>query len=183
MFRRRPRRPGRPASQAMVRLKQAHRLMDEGQYEQAAHLFNALAEGAVRRRIPRAPFLFVQAGRATLYGGDKPQGVALIRRGLNMLAGAGRWGDLFRIGHRLAEELDEKGFQDESEKLEEWLSEVLPEKSDQVARVKADMQRQHPLLPTNCPHCGGILNSTEVTWMDDVTAECLYCGGAVRAEA
>jgi len=183
MFRRRPRRPGRPVGKAMTRLNQAHNLMNVGQYEQAAKLFKTLAEGAVRRRIPRAPFLFIQTGRATLYGGEQSQGITFIKRGLNMLAGAKRWGELYRVGHRLVKELDEKGFHEESGKLGKWLSEVLPEKSEQVAQVKSEMQRHRPVLPTNCPHCGGILNSKEVTWIDDVTAECLYCGGAVRAEA
>jgi len=183
MFRRRPRRLKRPVGKTMARLNQAHYLMNEGQYEQAANLFRALAEGAVRRRIPRAPFLFIQTGRAYLYGGEQSQGMAFIKRGLNMLAGDKRWGDLYRVGHRLTEELDEKGFHEESGKLRDWLSEVLPEKSEQVMRVKAEMQQHHPVLPTNCPHCGGMMNSKEVTWVDNVTAECLYCGGAVRAEA
>ncbi len=182
MFRRRPRRPGRPVSRAVNRLNQAHHLMNEGHYLQAANIFVTLAEGAIRRRIPRAPFLFIQAGRAFLSGGKQAQGVKNIKRGLKLLADARRWGELYRVGNRLVDELNEKRLNEESNQLAEWLTAVLPENSEQVANVKAEMKKRHPLLPTNCPQCGGIINSKEVTWIDDYTAECLFCGSAVRAE-
>jgi hypothetical protein len=177
MFRRRPMRPRRPGGDAVAQLKRAHNLMDQSNYLQAAHLFEGLALGAVRRRIPRAPFLFIQAGRAFLYGGQHGKGTASIKRGLGMLVDAGRWGELYRVGHRLVDELQEKGFKAESSQLKDWLD------SERAAEVKSKLQKKHPVLPTNCPNCGGIVNSQEVTWMDDFTAECLYCGSAIRVES
>ncbi len=41
--------------------------------------------------------------------------------------------------------------------------------------------QQHASLPTNCPKCGAPLNSTEASWIDSNTAECAYCGAAIRA--
>jgi len=183
MFRRRPVRPRHPGGgDAKARLKQAHHLMDQGHYLQAAHIFEGLALGAVQRRIPRAPFLFIQTGRAFHYGGQHDKGTAIIKRGLRMLTDAKRWGELYRVGHRLVDELQEKGFEAESSQFKEWLEEVLPEDSARAADVRLKLQKKHPVLPTNCPNCGGIVNSLEVTWMDDDTAECLYCGSAIRAE-
>lgn len=178
-------RPQRPDSSdnSTARLKQANRLMDQGNYMQATHLFEGLARSAVERQIPRAPFLFLQTGRAYLYGGQQDKGTVFIKRGLGLLANASRWGLLYQIGNRLRDELREKGYTAESEELEEWLAETLPEDSDEVAEVKSKLQEEHPLLPTNCPNCGAPVNSTEVIWMDDYTAECLYCGSAIRAES
>ena len=167
----------------MLRRKQAHCLMDEGEYLQAAYLFEGLAQGAVRRRILRAPFLFLQTGRAFLYGGQQEKGVGAIKHGVRMLADAKRWGELYRVGHRLVDELQEKGFTTESDSFTAWLDEVLPENSEHVASFKSDQRKSHPVLPTACPNCGATVNSMEVTWMDEVTADCIYCGSAIWAEA
>jgi hypothetical protein len=167
---------------AARRLNQAHHLMNEGQYLRAANLFEELAQGAVRFKVPRAPFLFLQAGRGFLFGGQDSKGFVMIRRGLKMLADAGRWADLYRVGHRTAEELAEKGHQAESERLETWLEETLPEKSEQVREIRSKVEPKRPKLPTHCPKCGGTVDSKAIIWMDEITAECLYCGSAIRAE-
>ena len=113
-------------------LNQAHRLMSTGRYIDAGAIFERLARGAVQRGIPRAPFLFVQAGKAYLEGGEKPKGFTLVKHGLKLLAEAGRVGcELYRLGHRTLAVLDEKGFTDEKEQLAAWLEEVLPEDSEQ----------------------------------------------------
>ena len=33
---------------------------------------------------------------------------------------------------------------------------------------------------SHCPSCGASLRPDEVEWLDDVTAECAYCGSPVR---
>ncbi len=164
-------------------LNQAHRLMSAGDYIEAGAIFERLARGAVERGIPRAPFLFIQAGKAYLEGGEKPKGFTLVKHGLNMLADAGRWGELYRVGHRTLDVLEEKGFTVEKDRLTAWLEEVLPENSEQVTEIKLRDKTKHPILPTACPSCGGPVDPAAVSWRDDVTAECLFCGSMVRAEA
>jgi hypothetical protein len=39
---------------------------------------------------------------------------------------------------------------------------------------------QRPLLPTTCPACGGYMQVEEIKWLDQSTAQCPYCGKAVR---
>ena len=185
MFRRRPfgRRPGRPGGRAEMLLNQAHQLMSTDNYIDAGAIFERLARGAVVRGIPRAPFLFVQAGKAYLQGGEKPKGFTLVKHGLKLLADAGRWGELYRLGHRTLAVLEEMGFTEEKDRLADWLEEVLPENSEQVTEMKLQDKTKHPVLPTACPRCGGPIDPTVVSWRDDVTAECLFCGSMVRAEA
>jgi hypothetical protein len=36
------------------------------------------------------------------------------------------------------------------------------------------------VLPTNCPKCGAPVHGDETTWIDNLTAECDYCGAAIR---
>lgn len=184
MFRRRPigRRPRRPGGQGEALLNRAHRLMAAGDYLQAAVIFERLAQGAVRRGIPRAPFLFIQAGQAYLEGGEKPKGFTLVKHGLQLLADAGRWDELYKVGHRTLAALEEKGFSEEKVRLAAWLETVLPEDSARVAALKPKMAARHPVLPTQCPSCGGLVDPDAVNWRDDVTAECLFCGSMIRAE-
>jgi endogenous inhibitor of DNA gyrase (YacG/DUF329 family) len=39
-----------------------------------------------------------------------------------------------------------------------------------------------PILPTHCPACGGTVRPDEVEWLDEITAECAYCGSPVRED-
>ena len=38
------------------------------------------------------------------------------------------------------------------------------------------------VLPAHCPSCGAAVRPDEVEWLDDITAECDYCGSPVRGE-
>ncbi len=37
------------------------------------------------------------------------------------------------------------------------------------------------VLPTNCPKCGGPVHSDSVSWVDNQTVECEYCGALIRS--
>ena len=64
----------------------------------SAEIFENLAEGALRHRMPRAPHLFVQAGRARFYAGQAAIGLTQVKRGLKLFADKQRWGELYRTG-------------------------------------------------------------------------------------
>ncbi len=184
MFRRRPlgRRPRRPINRTRFQLRQAHQMMEAGQYLQAAPIFEQLALGALRLQVPRAPFLFVEAGRAFFLGGAKDKGLGLLRRGLDLLAEAGRWAELARVGERVADELAEQGAEQDSAKLRAWLESVVPANGANQGQEQISDKGSRPVLPTHCPQCGGRVDPNTVTWLDGVTVECLYCGSAIRAE-
>ncbi|QRN83523.1 hypothetical protein JR338_01860 [Chloroflexota bacterium] len=182
MFRRRPIRPGRrPGDRAKVLLNQAHRLYDEGQYQRAAKLFEELAQGALRRQLPRAPFLFLQAGKAYIYAGNDKYGVVLIKAGLKDLAMHKRWLVLTRVGNQVTAELKDRGLTEASDSIRQWLDEKLAGLKTELPVEGKVVER--PILPTKCPSCGGSIDPQMVEWLDGVTVECLYCGSAVRAES
>jgi hypothetical protein len=157
-------------------------MMEAGQYLQAAAIFEELAHGALRLQVPRAPFLFIQAGRGFFLGGQKGQGLQLLQRGLGLLAESGRWTELARVGGRVVDELAELGADQESAEVKAWLESAMPEGFSPAKIAKTSSVRAHPVLPTHCPRCGGSVDPGTVTWLDDATAECLYCGSAIRAE-
>ena len=160
-------------------LHHAHRLMDEGAFGEAANAFYDLATRAEDRFPERAPFLYFEAGHASIMSGDGRKGVVHFRSGLTLLATQQRYHRLRKAGQRIAGELREQGLNAEADEIEAVLQNNLPNPS----MMEAPKQQKRVVLPTHCPSCGAAVRSDEVEWLDEVTAECDYCGSPVRAEA
>jgi hypothetical protein len=180
------RRPaGRPMRRAMIAnvppaLRRANQLMAGGQYTAAAEIFEQFASGAQARNGPRAPWFFLQAGHARIMAGQVPAGMTHIRQGLSLFALRGQPQRLYHAGMRFVTELKAHNLAAESNEIEAYLKSSLP--ANFVPASGVTVGKPKPVLPTNCSGCGGPIRSDEVDWVDDVTAECPYCGSAVRAE-
>jgi len=181
------RRPlGRPFRRIQVgsippALQRANQLMASGQYAQAADIYEQFARGALARNGPRAPWFFLQAGQARLLAGLVQVGMTHLQQGLALFAGRGQFQRLYFTGKRFATELKERGLAAEAEQIENYIkTALLPGFTPAPAR---GLEKPRPvLLPTACPGCGGPLRSDEVDWVDELTAECPYCGSAVRTQ-
>ena len=160
-------------------LRQAHELMESGRYAEAAEAFEKLARGAETRNHPKTPQLYLLAGRAHIKAGHKPAGFAFVKKGLGMLRN--HPAQLFRLGNLAVTELSEIGMNEEALELTEWLKTALPA-APAGAKMGVAASVKKPVLPTRCPECGGALRADEVEWLDEVTAECAWCGSAIRAE-
>jgi hypothetical protein len=179
MFRRRAQRIFRGFGQPNVpppMLQRANQLMAAGDYAGAAVAFKELAERAEDRFPQRAPFLFMEAGRAAILSGQTKVGVADLRRGLTILASQGRFPRMQAFGQRAIEELKSRGLNAEAEEIASLLNANFPK------GIPAEAPAKKPVLPTHCPSCGAAVRPDEVEWLDDVTAECDYCGSPVRGE-
>jgi len=177
------RRP-RPVRAVHPRLVHANRLLEEGDYLQAAQLYEELGRQELDLGKVRAPYLFLQAGQARLLGGDKDAGIALIQQGLGMFEAEGRWRKLQRAGSRVLAGLRGSGYDDEAVKIEQWLQKTLQPQGEFSAMPvsSSSEEERHPLLPTTCPACGASLYPQEVDWVDALTAECNYCGNLIRGD-
>lgn len=190
LFRRRPLPPRwrgarrlPPAGQpALLRLQQAHRLMAEGQYAQAALLFGELGDEAAARSIPRAPQLNLQSGRAWVLAGDPAKGQPRLRQGLRLMAQMGQVGRLPVVARRLLDELRARGLTAEAETLEADLRASLPglDLHGPTAVPAAEPSRR--CLPPKCPYCGGSVHPDSVDWIDEACAACGYCGSVLETE-
>ncbi len=158
-------------------LQKANRLMAAGDYNGAAAAFEELAGRAEARGGPRAPFFFLQAGRARLMAGQKEAGVEHIRNGLKVLAQRMQFQRLFNTGNYVIAEFNGRGMVKEATDLSAWLKETLPAG---FALPKSGGIK--PILPTHCPGCGAPVHPDEVEWVDQITAECAYCGSPIRSE-
>lgn len=161
-------------------LRRANELMATGDYAGAAQAFEGLAHGAVARNGPRAPLLLLQAGRMRILAGQVSLGMTHLQQGLALFVARGQWQHFRNAGQRIVTELTQHGMTDQADQIEATLKSRLP--AGFVPDPGAGREKARRVLPTNCHGCGGPLHADEVEWTDEITAECPYCGNAVRAE-
>jgi hypothetical protein len=183
MFRRR--RSVRPSSNSLTpnippALRRANQLIASKDYTEAAQAFEGLARIAIARDGPRAPLMLLQAGRMRILAGQVPLGMTYLQRGLELFAARGQWQRFHNSAQRLAAELSEHGLTGQADQIVAILNSNLP--AGFVARPGAGLEKLDRILPANCPGCGAPLHADEVIWSDEITAECPYCGNAVRSE-
>ena len=160
-------------------LQEANLAFDKGEFGRAAELFERIAEAADARGGPRAPLFHLQAGRARILAGQTALGMPSLKRGLELLAQRKQFPRLRNAGMRVIAELNERALKNEVVDIEILLKTLLP------SIPEFDLQQtpaKKSILPTHCPQCGAALKPDEVEWLNEVTAECGYCGSPVREE-
>jgi hypothetical protein len=155
-------------------LQEANFAFDKGEYGRAGELFERIAETVAARNGPRAPIFYLKAGQARILAGKASLGLPSLKRGLELLAQRAQIQRLQKFGTRVVSELNERGLKREADEIESWLKSVLPSATSLEAPAK------RPALPTHCPSCGAAVQPDEVEWLDEVTAECAYCGSPIR---
>ena len=155
-------------------LQEANFAFDKGEYGRAGELFERLAETASARGRERAPLFYLKAGQSRILAGQTSLGMPSLKRGLALLAQRGQFTRLQNAGDRAVSELNEHGLSAEASEIETWLKSVLP------PQTSFDVAGKRPVLPTHCPSCGAGVRPDEVEWLDEVTAECAYCGSPIR---
>ena len=160
-------------------LRRANQLMTAGDYAAATDAYEQFARAAEARNGPRAPMIFLQAGRASMLSNQIPRGMTDLKHGLSLFAQRGRFGKVFNAGNRIVGELKEHNLNNEADEINTHVQSLLTGKTNFSQPVIPT--RQAP-LPTHCPSCGAAVRADEVEWLDEVTAECAYCGSPVRGE-
>ena len=177
MFRRQVRKT--LAQQVPPILQEANFVFDKGEYGRAGELFEQIAKTAEGRGGPRAPLFYLQAGRSRVFAGQTLVGMEHLKHGLSLFASRGQMRKVFNAGNRIVGELNQRGLKKEGEEIANYMKSLLPA----LSSMPDDSAQKKVVLPTHCPSCGAPLRPDEVDWLDDLTAECGYCGSPVRAES
>lgn len=167
------------AGQVPPLLRRANQLMAAGDFAGAADAYEQFARNAEARRGPRAPMIYLQAGRASVLANQAPRGMTDLKHGLHLFSQRGQFGKVFNAGNRIVGELKERGLNKEADELGALVQQLLAGKTNFSQSV---VPGQRPSLPTHCPSCGAVVRTDEIEWLDDATAECAYCGSPVRGE-
>jgi hypothetical protein len=164
---------------ALQALDRAHRLLAQGEAAEAAPLFEQLALAAeTNAMFSRAAHLRLQAARSH---GTSGGAAALLEQGLravDLFVEAGEAALLRTALPRFIAEARAQGCGAEADEVQQAVDDALS--TAPAAAAPAPPRRAR--LPATCPQCGGPARSDELAWIDDETAECGYCGSAVRAE-
>lgn len=161
-------------------LQRANELMATGDFAGAANSFEQLARAAEGRGGPRAPWFYLQAGRARILAGQTAMGMDHLKRGLGLFAARGLPDRVFTAGQRIVGELNQRGLSKEAQQISDYVKSLVPNFKPGVGQAAP---AKRPPLPTHCPGCGAPVRADEVDWIDDVTAECAFCGSPVRGES
>ena len=148
--------------------------MAQGQPAQAAAIFDQLAEDASKHGIPRAPQLYLQAGRAWMEAGEIEQSIQRLQTGLNLMERMGQLRRLPIVGHRVLNEMRNRGLTEQAKAMEDEIQAILGKHG--LSLTTDFRPRSHPRLPAKCNYCGGNVIPNEVDWIDEHYASCVYCG-------
>ncbi len=180
MFRRFRNSAANPAplgSAQMQLLSQANQLMAGGQPAQAAPLFARLAGAMETSNHPRrAANLHAQAAHAYADSQAEQSALAHARSALNLFIQYQMVQRTPVFYANITRKLANRGMKSSADAL-------MQEFGARVGAIPAAAPSANPPrgnLPTNCPQCGAPLHGGEATWIDQITAECAYCGASIR---
>jgi len=158
-------------------LRRAHQLFERGRFRDAADEFLRLATGAEGLGLDRAPFLYLQAGRARVLATDVNTGLSLLLQGFKLLADSDASGQLVPLGKRAVDELQRLGHLEHAQKLEaELLTLAEPDAWQAVSAPAADRR-----LPAKCGFCGANLFPEDLELRGGVPI-CSYCGSPAATD-
>ena len=162
-------------------LQRANRLMEIGDFGNAAALYEKLARKAHDSgRSRQAGHLYVQAARASVLSGQVKSGLDILEQGLSTFAQANLWEVFTRVGSRAIDELRQLGQAQAAQDLTSWLETMRLNYPTPATPVElTDTHRL--LLPLKCPSCGATVRPDEVEWIDDGQVTCDYCGSILAA--
>ncbi len=178
MFRRRPamRNDVLSASQIEV-LGKANQLAANNNPTDAAPLFAELARQLDVPHPRRAANLHARAAHTYAEAGNEQLALAQSRAALTMFI-------QYRMVNRtpvffanITRKFNNKGMKNSASALQNEFGTRVGPLPPQPAQGPA----RRGVLPTNCPKCGAPIHSDEAAWIDNLTAECDYCGAAIRA--
>ena len=153
--------------------------MAQGKAAEAAAIFDELAEDASKHGLPRAPQLYLQAGRAWIEAGEVEKSTQRLQTGLKLMGRMGQFRRLPVVSHRVLTELRNLGLTEQAKAIEDEIQGILAEHG--LSLTTAPSPRRQPRLPAKCDYCGGNVIPNEVDWIDEHYASCVYCGSILEA--
>ena len=164
-------------------LIKANHLYEEGEYGEAARLYEDLAIKSACREMLPAPHLFIRAGRKNLLCGNMGNAIRMFLRGFGIFADQGRWNELHWMSDRVIDDLRQQGQHNSADELMNWIKQALLESETEFQENSTTIERitrKKTVLPLKCPSCGGSIHPDEVIWVDENLAECSYCRNLFR---
>ena len=180
MFRRnRPFAQNSPLNAAQIEvLTKANQMVANGNPGDAAPLFAQLARDLGSNHPRRAANLHAVAAHAYADSANEALALAQARAALGMFIQNNMVNRTPVFYANISRKFDKMGMKTAASTLQNEFGEKVGAKG---AQVPARPPTGRGVIPTNCPKCGAPLSRASATWINDQTAECEYCGSAIRA--
>ncbi len=179
-FRRRNARGLRLAPGQIQILSQANRLIANGHPGEAAQLFANLAQQMDASNHPRrAANLHAQAAHAYADDQDEANALTHARRALSLFLQFQMIERTPRFYGNIERKLRARNLNKAADDLQiEFGKQVGSLPQPQVQPQVPGQQR----LPATCSQCGAPVRGDEVEWINQYSAECIYCGSVIQTE-
>jgi hypothetical protein len=176
MFRRR-RLMNNPQLDSLV---EANQLWASGHPAQAAASFAQIASVMQESQHPRrAANLHAQAARAFADAREPVRALEQARAALTLFLQLQMPARAVQFFTNITHLMANQGLQSAAQALQ-------TEFGARIAGLPAPQPASAPelrgRLPAACPKCGGPVRSDEVSWIDQTSAECIYCGAILQTE-
>ena len=166
------------------RLGRGQELFRRGKFAEATRIFEWLAQEAEDRgMLDRAGDLRLQAARCYLELKNTERADQEGLRALRLFLRAHRPRKVRRLLPKMVAALEKHGRHEEAEELRKKAEELLGPLRARVGAGPGPGPARRGTLPGKCPTCGAPVKPNEVNWVGQDSAECLYCGSVVTAEA
>ena len=161
-------------------LIQANRLVAAGRSLEAGALFAQVAQAMQQSNHPRrAANLYARAAHAFADGNRGQGSLGYARAALALFIQTNMLPRASMFYANITRKLTAKGMQAAAGELQ---AEFGARMAGQPAMPAPADRPAHGLLPTTCPQCGAPVHGDELSWVDDRTAECEYCGALLRSD-
>ncbi|MBI5034210.1 MAG: hypothetical protein HZB51_27125 [Chloroflexi bacterium] len=181
------RRPMRPLRRALAganpivlqAVARANQLIANGKPEQAAQIFERLAQEAEQRGLVK-PAANAHAQAAHAYTAAKNEQAALThsRTALNQFLQLNLLERTPQFFVNITKRMRDNGWAAAADTLQKEFGDKVKALGGQGNIASTQRSR----LPSKCPHCAAPARSDEVDWIDATSAECIYCGGVIQTE-
>ncbi|MBU0492924.1 MAG: hypothetical protein KKA73_29105 [Chloroflexi bacterium] len=178
-----PQEAARPRDQ----LLQARTLLRNGQFAQAAPLFEDLAQVARQNGRPGlAGEALLRATQCYVRAGNLDRADDLGVEAVRLLVQSQHYQRVAEVAPRVIQALERNGRSQQAQALRQELEAVrrtLPPRMRPRRRGLRPRLQQRPLvqrqLPASCPTCGAPARADEVDWTGPDSAACAYCGAGI----
>jgi hypothetical protein len=161
-------------------LSQANRLIAAGHPGEAAQLFAGLAQQMEASNHPRrAANLHAQAAHAYADDQDESGALAQARKALTLFLQYQMVERIPRFYANIQRKLRARGM----EKTADALQVEFGNQAGALPQPQAKPRVQGSgRLPAQCSQCGAPLRGDEIEWINQYSAECIYCGSVIQTE-
>jgi len=161
-------------------LSQANRLVAAGHPGEAAQLFADLAQQMEVSNHPRrAANLHAQAAHAYADNQDETGALGHARRALTLFLQYQMVERTPRFYANIERKLRARNMVKAADALQAEFGQKVGTLPQPPPQPQAPGQQR---LPSNCPQCGAPVRGDEIEWINQYSAECIYCGSVVQTE-